>query len=185
MCTRHAYVCFAVFVALMFFVGCKKRDRSSASTQPNQVAKVDTVQPPWEPDIDADCQPLQYPRIFVLSSGKTGVRYRHINGSSEDKSEFHPGANYDVLTTTIPGVADDRIDVLKHHDLRSDTLVITDTDSLVLTVGFMGSWFEELIDHYLVVSISTGPGVNPMQIYDLRTGKKTCTVYCDTPRSWV
>jgi len=174
----------AVIIVLLGFFGCKKKAPPKIAPQSTPNVVQESNAPAHEIN-DNEAPELVLPKTFIRSFDKRGLPvFVQVGWAGEDRSEYHSFPKYDVMTTIIPGVAGDRIDVLKHHELRADTLVITEADSLVLSVGFMGSWFDELIDEYLVVSISTDPGVNPLWIYDLKTAKRTCTLYCNTPRSW-
>ena len=173
---RSTVMIFLVFLLLTLFCSCRRQTRTVEAPQPNQSAQVQQQrsEPDWQDD--PHLPPLSFPMTFVLSKPAKGMlTFRQLGASPNDAGKFYRYEKYDVMTTPSGG-ASDRIDVFKRIAARNDTLVITEADSIILTNGVSGSWFDRVIDDLLTVTLTTGPGPEVMWVFDLRSANRTCSV---------
>lgn len=166
-----------ILLILVFFLGCKDRQQPAPPTPSPQPAEVAQSAPPDDSPLDTGMARISFPKTFVMSKDEKGrARYVHVGGWSGEQSQYFPHEKYDVMTTENADIAGQRIDVFFHIPPMGDTLVVTESDSIIFTVGDMGTWFDRVVGDYLAVSLSTGPGPEGLWIYDLTTGKRTCNL---------
>jgi hypothetical protein len=182
--------CLILFFLSSSIWSCKKKPPPIETNKDINTA-VSSLVPPVEEELIDEAKRLELPHRFIyLSKNKYGdSTYVQIDSTRYDidpnqiiRSTIQIGSKYDVMSTTIPGVAGDRIDVFRHLQKSSDTLTIAETDSSILTIGLMGSWFDRIIGDYLVVLLTTGPGPEGIWIYDIINKKRTCHLWTESRR---
>jgi hypothetical protein len=188
---HKSIILFCLFFLSLSVWSCKKKSPPIETNKESNTAVSSRVLPVEEELID-EAQRLELPHIFCLSKTKLGDSiYVQIDSNRNGiidtneiiRSTIRIGCKYDVMTTPIPGVAGDRIDVFRHFQTPHDTLTISEADSSILTIGLMGSWFNRIVGDYLVVLLTTGPGPEGIWIYDIVNKKRTCDLSTEG-RSW-
>jgi hypothetical protein len=129
---------------------------------------------------------LVLPKRFTRSETNQKIMECVEAGADQGiRSELHVYESYVVMTTPLrdytPG---QRIDVFNRLAIEGDTLVVSAGDSILLTIGWMGCWFDRVIGNYILVVSHTGPGPAPLDIYDLTTGKFSCGAQVGEAGGW-
>lgn len=179
---------FALLFVLTILCGCKKQTRQIATIQTLNTSNQSSYKLPAcdESLYNINFKEPVFPKTFVISKDKKGrLNYTQIGDSLKGSCSYFAFTKYDVMTTTTQDNLSERIDVFKHISVSSDTLILTEADSIIFTVGKENSRFDKLIGEFLVISFSSAPSSACSWIYNVVTRRRTCAIlYSDRNCYW-
>lgn len=187
----------AIVLTIALFSGCQEQ-RIPEQAQPIpkttgaedvvvSAARESTVVSPAASEERLYTEPdtLVLPKRFARSqTNKNTIEWVEVGADQGMRSELHVYESYVVMTTPLKDSAGERVDVFNRPAVDGDTLVVSEGDSILLTIGWMGCWFEGIIGDYILIASQTGPGSAPLDIYDLTTGKFSCGAQVGEAEGW-
>jgi hypothetical protein len=184
--TLHYILIFSMFLTLD---ACKSRKpQQQEIPEPDSSSLVREALPSVDDTLSVMYQPLTFPRIFVLADQPfASQHYVLVGAAGKETGEYFQSPTYDVMITELRRNNSSyykRIDVLRHIDARGDSLVVSEKDTILFTVGNAEYYFNRVVGEYLVVTQTTGPGPEGLLAYNIVTGRKTCELLTHDMESW-